>query len=641
MRTRQIEMLHIMVNNKVVDISTIMGIYDISKRTLFYDLEEINYELSGLGKLRINQDVLILEGDVEAINTTLAQRVFEPYYDRIERQDRILYSILEEEHKTLDDYLTAFSVSKTTVFADIEAIRSRLYQDGLSLDYNKHYLVTGPEYKIRDVYLSMLNVMDFQYQDILDSVIQFNERNQLVLSDYSMFYLSKFIKFIDKRRKHQSVSIYQMLNLNQSFIETVDIDVREILNIENDQEADYLKAYILSLYSCGHQDVSNIVHLYVSELLKEIKIRMALNVTWNDSFKASLENHLIASFYRIKFGFPALNQSLNDIRVKYFYMFMIVKNTIRSIDHISIFHKMRDEEIGFVVAYIGGYLYDKREEPTMQHRVILVCPQGRAVAHHLRNQIEKGFSSIDVIDVLSINQLGNIVEHYDAIITTLDLPQFQNVIKVNPILSESDCDRLFTEFGSEKKETKHLEIQVMKIIEKYTTVHNRPQLIQALSDVLETKNEGRSGQPMLNEVINRDRIQIIDSISDWKVAIQFASKPLLNEGVFTQDYVDAMISAVEQYGPYIVLADEFALPHASNQGNVKEVAISLLKVNEPVDLKGNPVKIFMVLATVDNHTHLKALAGLTEIISVDEKLQQIKDGDIETILRVLKEGGDL
>ena len=144
---------------------------------------------------------------------------------------------------------------------------------------------------------------------------------------------------------------------------------------------------------------------------------------------------------------------------------------------------------------------------------------------------------------------------------------------------------------------------------------------------------------MLNELITKDRIKVVDSIGDWKEAIALASAPLLKENIFGDDYVNAMINAVEEFGPYIVLADEFALPHASNQGNVNKIAISVLVSKEAVDMKGKPVKVFMVLATVDNESHLKALAALSDIIGEDDKLALIKEGDVEVIYNLLGKGG--
>lgn len=278
-------------------------------------------------------------------------------------------------------------------------------------------------------------------------------------------------------------------------------------------------------------------------------------------------------------------------------------------------------------------------EENQKQRVVLVCPQGRAVAHMLRQQLQKNFPSIEVVGTYSINQLSSNAAPYDLIISTMDIPHLNNVIKVDPFLSVRDIKYLQEVLRPSQNFEDQLDLKILELVKKYATVHDEQKLQIELQELLKPKERKERYQPMLNEVINIDRIQVIDEISDWKEAIKLASEPLLNEGTIDEDYVSAMIGGVEKYGPYIVLADEFALPHASNQGGVKEIAISVLVTKKPVDLLGQAVKVFMVLATIDNQSHLKALASLTEVIGDDDLLAAIKDGTKEEILKIL-EGGE-
>ena len=54
--------------------------------------------------------------------------------------------------------------------------------------------------------------------------------------------------------------------------------------------------------------------------------------------------------------------------------------------------------------------------------------------------------------------------------------------------------------------------------------------------------------------------------------------------------------------------------------------MSLLKCDKPVYLQDDPkheIKIFIVLAAIDNETHLKALSTLTQILSNKEELNKM------------------
>ncbi len=97
---------------------------------------------------------------------------------------------------------------------------------------------------------------------------------------------------------------------------------------------------------------------------------------------------------------------------------------------------------------------------------------------------------------------------------------------------------------------------------------------------------------MIEKLLTRKRMQKLDSAVDFEEAIRLASQPLLKEKVIEEEYIQAMIDSVYKNGPYIVLKDYFALPHAAAGESVNEMGMSLLILKEPVDLLGNPIKVF-------------------------------------------------
>lgn len=142
---------------------------------------------------------------------------------------------------------------------------------------------------------------------------------------------------------------------------------------------------------------------------------------------------------------------------------------------------------------------------------------------------------------------------------------------------------------------------------------------------------------MLKEIITLDKIQSIASVSDWKEAIRLASVPLLADNSIEESYVDAMIDAVLEHGPYIVVADRFALPHSSARDGVNKLGVALLAVEQDVDLLGKPVKMFAVLATPDGETHLQALSELTELLYDQKNMDIFMSGDKSGIIKIITE----
>jgi len=140
---------------------------------------------------------------------------------------------------------------------------------------------------------------------------------------------------------------------------------------------------------------------------------------------------------------------------------------------------------------------------------------------------------------------------------------------------------------------------------------------------------------MLTQLLTKDKIQLKEAVADWKEAIQIAANPLLEQGFIEESYIEAMIEAVGKHGPYIVLADYFALPHAQGTSGVNQLGMSLLNVKNEVDLLGKPVKSFLVLASRDNSEHMEALVSLSSLLMEPENLSRFVSGSKEEVLNLI------
>lgn len=106
--------------------------------------------------------------------------------------------------------------------------------------------------------------------------------------------------------------------------------------------------------------------------------------------------------------------------------------------------------------------------------------------------------------------------------------------------------------------------------------------------------------------------------SDWKNAIAQAGDLLIARGVAGESYTRAMIDSVEQHGSYIVIAPGFAFAHARADQSVKETAMSLVRLAEPVEFghkTNDPVTLVLALSAVDAAAHQQALAQLAKTLA--------------------------
>lgn len=68
--------------------------------------------------------------------------------------------------------------------------------------------------------------------------------------------------------------------------------------------------------------------------------------------------------------------------------------------------------------------------------------------------------------------------------------------------------------------------------------------------------------------LNNEKIQYVESVTDWQEALVIAGRPLLSEGAISQDYIDAIIQQKEEIGPFLSSRPRLPCPtHARNKAH--------------------------------------------------------------------------
>ncbi|MBM7692484.1 mannitol/fructose-specific phosphotransferase system IIA component (Ntr-type) [Peribacillus deserti] len=129
---------------------------------------------------------------------------------------------------------------------------------------------------------------------------------------------------------------------------------------------------------------------------------------------------------------------------------------------------------------------------------------------------------------------------------------------------------------------------------------------------------------MLRSKLTDEMVQFIQGAKDWEEAIRVASEPLLKQGYIEARYVEAIISNVKNFGPYIVLMPKVAMPHARPEDGVNQMGISLLLTEKSVSFdEEKAANIFFVLAADDESSHLDLLKEISEFLTNEEKVSAL------------------
>ena len=117
---------------------------------------------------------------------------------------------------------------------------------------------------------------------------------------------------------------------------------------------------------------------------------------------------------------------------------------------------------------------------------------------------------------------------------------------------------------------------------------------------------------------------------DWQEAIKISCQLLIDKDIITEGYVDEIIENVVKHGPYIVIADQIAMPHAAaDSPGIKGTAIAFTKFPEAVYFKDTesgddiPATLFFTLAAENADAHLENITNLMDLLLDEEAVEAL------------------
>lgn len=145
---------------------------------------------------------------------------------------------------------------------------------------------------------------------------------------------------------------------------------------------------------------------------------------------------------------------------------------------------------------------------------------------------------------------------------------------------------------------------------------------------------------MINEkIIKKENIRLKVEADDWREAIRKSGEILKINGYVKEEYIEDMIKAVEELGPYIVVIPHIALAHARPSEKVLENGISLVTLKEPVKFgnkDNDPVDVVFSLCAKSHKSHLSVLENLSRVLADEEKVQLLRDSnDVNQVYSIL------
>lgn len=131
---------------------------------------------------------------------------------------------------------------------------------------------------------------------------------------------------------------------------------------------------------------------------------------------------------------------------------------------------------------------------------------------------------------------------------------------------------------------------------------------------------------MLETWLEPQCVSLHNTTNDYRDAIKIGGDLLVAAGKATDSFVDRMISAVDEFGPYMVIAPGIAVPHARPEDGALAVGLSLVTLDTPVNFgnpENDPVSMVICLCSTDSSSHLDALARLVGLLEDSDNVNAI------------------
>ena len=593
--------------------------------------------------------------------------------ERINILKMILY--FDESGLKLSDIAETMKIPKMDVRKDLEVMSEEVKKDGIRLVYEnyKGYRLTGNK---GDLLVKRVGIIEDIIRELKETGDFFNREKSTTWHREEYFYgyikyenmeiTRKFLELIEKELSlkidegnYNRVFSYilmlinfdelydnmeELLSRNFLFHTPEYLAVERILGKlfrENDRKEKIKEANLLLItdliMGIGVNGLKNDTfykwineEAVVEKIIEKVSEMINLNLKEDRILITGLVDNLKSSIYRINNDIQIINSVFKDLILNRDKNIAIVKKAIEETE--------KEFKINFTEYEIASMAYQikssiKRTKRKNIKKVLLICGLGYGSSKILEESLKENYE-LDIVDIIPYYLADDLIPGYkevDFILSTIEIHrQFEvsygiPIIKINPIMQDEDFERL-AEYGIEKNRTSLSLKKLVSIIESNAEINDKQKLIENLKDEFEDKivNDIQKTGHTLRKLLKKESVKFIEGAEDWKEAILQSGNLLVSNRKATSEYVKEMIELVEKHGPYIVIEEGIAMPHAGISENVLETGISLLVVKERVALpEGRNANIFLSFAAKNKNDNIDIMNDLFELITKHKFIDEV------------------
>lgn len=660
-RTRQV--LIKMIEKPIIPQRNLTGQLNLSRVQVDYVITKINESLSDEGHPPVyfdgNNYHLSEASRLFFVDFFSSDHIYRYYEMDIEERKKYIYLMLfyhYEEYLSVNHFLGVLDIGKTTFINDLKKVEKELESLDIQIKYNrkKGYYLAGNESVLRYQLMKMVledlrsdngsflwdyflfNEGTIQKEKVFRQIAAELEHYSIVLVENRLLEFSYMLIFLLPHLSKEWSEFYERYNF-QKFYQMKEYSFSRSLlakfSIDNPYAILYICGWMLGM-AIGDADEeapdSSIINELVERIFDRFERLSGIRFKDKKTVKKQVYSHFRPAYYRLFFHLPIINPLSKKIIQEYPDLFQIVKETMKPIENL--FGTMiPDEEISFLTIHFAS-LIDNNDEYQVKRKVgIIVCPNGIGSSAIIYNELKNLFPDMIFIGPIETNEIYQKKQDYDMIFTTVPNMRLYSLKKpvytVNPIMTIDEKYNLVQEIqnGPGNLSGDYQFEELFAIIDRFTTIKDEIGLRKELKRRLKQPRIYNS-EDILPSVSDKDELSLTDILSpafiqlnlatnSWEEAFYVAATPLIEAEIVSRRYIDKIIQTTYEEGPYMVISDHVALPHARPEDGAKEVGLGITVLKEPIKILGKtPMKYIFTLAAVDSKKHLTALAELVALI---------------------------
>lgn len=639
------------------------------------DLTKLEDYLKAINK----EKILLYEGNIAYLKMELDEYHSMIQYTKLDHilfnsDDRSLiiyiYLFIKKSFVSINHIKSLFGLSKNTILSDIKNLNRMLEPYHIVVEYHKMegYIIHSELKNKRDFLRNIIDTYDSVIMEFIILKLK-NEWNiTSSLEKELIFIFKKYEIDIEKISFKKILNLFLLIGLveDRGKIEYTDRQIQEIkkININEiaseicrclfQEEIEFEKIFISShliiftnFYNFTYYD-DNLKNI-TSNIVERSQEKYFIKYKNINEFKFNFYTHIIGAFFRILFDIKIKNNTVDELKDEYKFLFHITKDLVKPLeDYLG--KEIYDIELNFFALYFGSEILNTNiNMKNKKVKALIICPDGISSSLILRKQLEQLFSEVEFTNKSSYEVNYNNIEQYDIIFSTkekLNGVDNHNIYYLNTILDSNEKSNLIeymvTNFGICYRVNVSVD-DIMDLIVKDTNINQknllkiREILVKSIYNKPITQDRNTK-ELMLKNLVSFDSIMLDIDAENIEEAVYKSSCIHIQKGTIHIQYVENVIEKMAEFPNSCYLTRYFIMPHTYDPDNVYDVGISFLRLKKELYLNGKeelPVKFIIFLATNNHYDHLYALNELLHILNDSEKREILLHGNYRHILKLL------